>query len=77
MTKCKYLLNPKDFIKKAPGPVLSYDEAETLAGGLIKKKSMQNLCSQGLGPQKIRLGKRVGFRTVDFCEWLCERLQAA
>lgn len=76
MSKCTHLLNPKDFIEKAPGPVLSYDEAEILAGGLIKKKSMQNLCSQGLGPKKIRLGKRVGFRTVDFCEWLCSRLQA-
>lgn len=75
MTKCKNFLNPNDFIERAPSPVISYDEAEVLSGGLIKKKSIQNLCSQGLGPKKIRLGKRVGFRTVDFCEWLCERLQ--
>ncbi|MCK5682353.1 hypothetical protein KAI46_16250 [bacterium] len=77
MTKSTQLLNPNDFIAKAPGPVISYDEAEVLSGGLIKKKSMQNLCSQGLGPKRIRLGKRVGFVTVDFCEWLCDRLQAA
>ena len=77
MTKCRQLLDPNDFIAKAPGPVISYDEAEVLSGGLIRKKSIQNLCSKGLGPKRIRLGKRVGFITTDFCEWLCERLQAA
>ena len=76
MSASQHTLTVDNFIDKFPSPIISYDEAESLAGGFIAKKTLQNLCYQGLGPAKIRLGKRVGFRTVDFCEWLCGQLQA-
>jgi predicted DNA-binding transcriptional regulator AlpA len=70
----KTIININDLINAAPGPVVSYEEAARLTGGLISKKSLQNFASRGELPERIRAGGKVGFRTRDFAEWFVSRL---
>ncbi|MBI4595131.1 MAG: hypothetical protein HY730_02005 [Candidatus Tectomicrobia bacterium] len=44
-------------------------------GGLLSKGHMQNLDSQGLGPKRLKIGKRSGYITSDFLDWLEARSQ--
>ncbi len=68
-------ITPEEIIKAAGAPIISYDEAERITGRILKKKSIQNRCSLGQGPRKIRIGRKVGFRTVDFAEWFCGQIK--
>ncbi len=71
----KKLLTVEELMAAAPGPIVSYDQAVILSGGLVSKKSLQNYASLGEMPPKIRLGKRVGFKTGDFARWLVARIE--
>jgi len=65
----------EEIIAAAPGPMISIDEAIKLCGGLWQKKTFYNICSLGEGPPKIRLGRKIGFKTEDFAAWLVTRIE--
>jgi hypothetical protein len=51
-------------------PIISRDHVEDLLGGVISAKRMANLDSLGQGPRRIRIGRKVAYRTEDLLEWL-------
>ena len=61
-----------DLIPKLP-PLISRDHVEKLLGGVISSKHLANLDSLGEGPKRMRMGRKIVYRTVDFLEWLASR----
>ena len=61
-----------DLKEKLP-PILSRDHVETLLGGVISSKHLANLDSLGKGPKRMRIGRKVAYRTDDFLTWLSDR----
>ena len=59
-------------IPKLP-PLISRDHVETLLGGVISSKTLANLDSLGAGPKRMRVGRKVVYRTEDLLEWLAQR----
>jgi hypothetical protein len=61
-----------DLIPKLP-PIISRDHVEEILGGVISSKTLANLDSLGEGPKRMRMGRKVVYRTVDLLEWLASR----
>jgi hypothetical protein len=51
-------------------PVISRTEVPRLLGGLISAGGLANLDSLGLGPRRIKNGRKVGYLRGDFIAWL-------
>jgi len=58
-----------NLIPKLP-PLISRDHVETLLGGVISCKTLANLDSLGEGPKRMRMGRKVVYKTEDLLEWL-------
>ena len=61
-----------DLVPTLP-PVIARDHVERLLGGIISSKSLANLDSLGVGPKRMRVGRKVAYRTEDLLEWLSNR----
>jgi len=61
-----------DLIKDLP-PLISRDHVGKLLGGVISSKRLANLDSLGEGPKRMRIGRKIAYRTEDFLEWLANR----
>jgi hypothetical protein len=61
-----------DLNQKLP-PIIARDHVEKTLGGIISPKTLANMDSMGTGPMRIRIGKKVAYRTEDLLEWLSER----
>ena len=59
----------KPLAEKLP-PIISRDHLEKLLGGIISAKRMANLDSLGQGPKRLRIGRKVAYRTEDLIAWL-------
>jgi hypothetical protein len=66
------LENLKDLLP----PIISRDRIEALLGGVISSKTLANLDSLGLGPKRMRIGRKVAYLTEDLLAWLSERTTA-
>jgi len=62
----------KSLAEKLP-PIISRDHIEKLLGGVVSAKRMANLDSLGEGPKRLRIGRKVAYRTEDLLEWLESR----
>ena len=56
-------------VEKLP-PLISRDHVEELLGGVISSKRLANLDSLGQGPKRMRIGRKVVYRTTDLLDWL-------
>ncbi len=67
--------NQMDLSNLAPSlpPVISRDCVEKFLGGIISSKTLANLDSLGKGPKRMRVGRKVAYRTEDLLEWLSYR----
>ena len=63
-----------DLVPTLP-PVIARDHVERLLGGIISSKSLANLDSLGEGPKRMRVGRKVAYRTEDLLEWLSNRTE--
>ena len=61
-----------NLIPKLP-PLISRDHVEKLLGGVISSKTLANLDSLGEGPKRMRVGRKVVYKTEDLLEWLASR----
>lgn len=59
-------------IPKLP-PLISRDHVEKLLGGVISSKTLANLDSLGEGPKRMRVGRKVVYKTEDLLDWLAQR----
>ena len=68
----KHQVDLTNLISKLP-PIISRDHIEKLLGGVISSKTLANLDSIGAGPKRIRIGRKVAYKTEDLLEWLSSR----
>lgn len=61
-----------DLSEKLP-PIISRDHIEMYLGGVITSKRLANLDSLGEGPPRIRIGRKIAYRTDALLEWLAQR----
>ena len=62
-------------IKDQLPPMIARDQIGVLLGGVISPKYLANLDSQGLGPDKMRMGRKVVYMTEDLLSWLEARTE--
>ncbi|MFH1437602.1 MAG: hypothetical protein ABIJ56_17985 [Pseudomonadota bacterium] len=53
-------------------PYIARQEIENYFPGIITRKYLANLASQGRGPRYLKLGRKVVYRTQEFIAWLEE-----
>jgi predicted DNA-binding transcriptional regulator AlpA len=68
----KHPIDLSNLIPKLP-PIISRDKVEKLLGGIISSKTLANLDSLGIGPKRMRIGRKVAYLTEDLLEWLAQR----
>ena len=61
-----------NLIPKLP-PLISRDHVEKLLGGVISSKTLANYDSLGEGPKRMRVGRKVVYKTEHLLEWLAQR----
>ncbi|WP_316897235.1 hypothetical protein [Pseudodesulfovibrio indicus] len=66
----KSRLSVFDGIRDLYPPVISRDHVEKYFGGIISSKRLANLDSQGLGPPRFRVGRKIAYRTDALLAWL-------
>jgi hypothetical protein len=66
------VVNFQEFKTNLP-PIISRDRVEALLGGIISSKTLANLDSLGEGPRRMRVGRKVAYRTGDLLDWLSNR----
>jgi len=54
-------------------PIFSRQTASKAIGGLLAPRTLANLDSLGQGPERVQLGRRVGYERDNFVAWLLER----
>ncbi len=57
-------------IEKWPSAFVARCEVERFTGGFIKSRYLANLDCQGKGPERIRIGRKVGYSVESFVRWL-------
>ena len=65
-------VNFRELGKSLP-PMISRDHVEKILGGIISSKTLANLDSLGQGPKRMRVGRKVVYKTEDLLEWLAQR----
>ena len=65
-------LSLQNLAEKLP-PIISRDHVEKFLGGVISSKRLANLDSLGEGPKRVRIGRKIAYRTRDLLEWLESR----
>lgn len=55
-------------------PFFKRTQVEALTGGILNAKTLANLDSQGLGPERFRVGRLVAYEKESFLLWLQARM---
>ena len=63
-------------LSNALPPIISRDHVEKYLGGVISKKTLANLDSEGRGPKRMRIGRKIAYLTEDLLEWLSLRAKS-
>ena len=58
-----------------PSAIVSRSEVGKFSGGMLSSKYVANLDSQGVGPVRVKIGRRVGYPVQDLVQWMRERKQ--
>ena len=69
----------EEILSRCPGPVISRRQAAIVSGGMIGERSLANIDSdrEKEGPaERVRLGRRVGYTSRSFAEWLADRIES-
>lgn len=62
-----------DILNESWPAIVARSKIDTLSGGMLTKGTMANLDSEGKGPRRIKIGKKVGYLREDLIAWLKER----
>lgn len=57
-------------VKGWPSAILARTEVERFTGGIMNPKYQANLDSLGKGPERIRIGRKIGYMTRTYADWL-------
>jgi hypothetical protein len=62
-----------DTLKNSLPPIIARSKIGKYLGGMLSSRYLQNLDAAGRGPERIRLGGKVGYLREDLVRWLEER----
>ena len=65
----------KDILPELP-MLLTRKDIEKFFGHLISVRYLANLDSEGKGPKRTRIGRKVAYTREDWAEWLAGRVSA-
>jgi len=65
--------NLSKLIGKWPSAYVVRSEVGKFTGGMIQPGTLANLDSQGKGPEKIRVCRKVAYPVISFVKWLESR----
>ena len=65
-----------EFAEKWESPVVARAEIGRFSGGLLSPGRVANLDSQGLGPERVRIGKKIVYPVGSLVIWMQGRVQA-
>ncbi len=57
-------------VESWPSALVARTEVERFTGGLMNPKYQANLDSLGKGPERIRIGRKIGYMTRTYADWL-------
>lgn len=63
----------QEMAERWPSAVVARTEMEKFSGGMMSSKYIANLDSQGAGPVRIVVGRKVGYPVQDLIRWLRKR----
>jgi len=66
----------QELVDQWPSPFVARGEVPRFSGGSYKSKSMANMDSLGVGPPRLKIGRRVVYRARDLAAWLQARSTA-
>jgi hypothetical protein len=62
--------NLSKLIDRWPSAFVARSEVGKFTGGMIQPGTLANLDSKGLGPEKIRVSRKVAYPVIPFVRWL-------
>ena len=54
-------------------PIVARTDVGKFSGGILHPRTMANLDSQGIGPNKILIGARVAYDVNELIKWMQQR----
>lgn len=63
----------QEMIERWPSAVVARTEVGNFTGGMMSSKYIANLDSDGAGPVRVKMGRKVGYPVKDLVAWLRDR----
>ena len=63
----------QEMVDRWPSAIVARTEIERFTGGMISGKYIANLDSDGTGPVRVKMGRKVGYPVQDLVRWMRER----
>lgn len=60
----------QEMVERWPSAVVARTEVGNFTGGLMSSKYIANLDSDGVGPVRVKVGRKVGYPVREFVAWL-------
>jgi len=70
----KEIIDLRNLMPNLP-PIIAREKVGQLLGGVISPKRLANLDSLGEGPKRMRIGRKIVYRTEDLLDWLSQRAE--
>lgn len=61
--------------KKWPSSFVSRDKVAEFSGGILHPGTLANLDSMGIGPKRVKIGRKVAYKATNLVDWLATRAQ--
>ncbi len=56
-----------------PSAIVARSEVGRFSGGILNARTCANRDCLGLGPPRVRIGRRIGYPVVELAEWMRSR----
>jgi len=63
----------QDMADRWDSELVARTQIERFTGGLLSAKYLANLDSDGMGPRRVKCGRKVGYPVNDLVKWLRDR----
>ena len=73
--KPKTVLILAELAKKWPSAIVAREKIGEFSGGILSSRSMANLDSLGLGPERIKIGRKVAYPIDSLVVWISKRIK--
>ena len=75
MTENEIKKELRERLTKSLPPLIARHTIRTYLGDIFSEAYLANLDSQGLGPRKVKFGRKAAYMREDFIEWLLNRME--